>query len=128
MTLTKFDKLTILFKSRAIKEMTIEDLEVWEGFEEIYPGWIRFPESLEFVQKGNTFVCNRKKAIKYLKVILKRVDKEIKILLDGKVDTKRQEEFAKFIQSERDRLEKHLEGLRELREKRRMIKDGVIKG
>ena len=83
MSLGKFDKLNILYKSRAIKEMTIEDLETWEGFDKIYPSDIRFPESIEFYKIG---YCDRKRTIKYLKSCLKRIDKIIKELIGEQND------------------------------------------
>ena len=119
MTLTKFDKLNILYKSRAIKEMTIEDLEVWEGFDKIYPSYIRFPESIEFYAAG---YCDRKKTIIYLKEIVKRIDSMIESLIGEKlVSATRDKRITEYLQKERARLNEHLIKLRKEREKRKRL-------
>jgi|LGOV01.1.fsa_nt_gb hypothetical protein len=120
MALTNLEKLRILFRSREIKEMTIEDLEIWEGFEEIYPSYIRFPESIEFNQKH---YCRRTETIKYLKKIIKNIDKMIKEIIHSPellkqirlVPAKRSKEIEKYIIKEKKRLDLHLKRLRKLR-------------
>lgn len=117
------DRLKILFKSKLIKEMCIEDLEIWEGFEKIYPSYVRFPESFEFNRLG---YCNRTKEIKYLKKIIKNIDKIINGLFSSselikkmrRFPVKRSKEVEKFIRDEEKKLKLHIKGLKKLRQKR----------
>jgi hypothetical protein len=128
--LTAFDKLNILFKSRVIKEMTIEDLEFWKGFEKIYPSYIRFPETIEFNQHGNEWYANRTKELRDLKKLLKNVDKMINDLFRSpKLKTKplcakRSKEVEDYLSKEKERLDKHLNKLKELKQKLGEVSDG----
>lgn len=116
---TKFEKLNILFKSRVVKELTIEDLEMWEGFDRLNIGDIRFPESVE-ISGGNVYwYINRKKALKSTKECLKNIDKMIhEILQDRPLIYKRDSEVKQFIHNEQIKLEEHLIKLREIRNNR----------
>lgn len=117
------DRLRILFKSKIIKEMCIEDLEIWEGFEKIYPSYVRFPESFEYNKSG---YCNRTKEIKYLKKMIKNIDRRINDLFYSSelikkmkiFPVKRSKEAEKFIREEEKRLKLHIRSLKKLRQKR----------
>ncbi len=118
MSWTNFERFNILFKSRVVKEMTIEDLEFWKGFEKIYPSYVRFPESIEFNQRGYS---NRTKSIRELKDSIKRIDKIIKELFDSStLPAKRSKEVEIYLKKEVQRLELHLNRLKKLKQKLRL--------
>jgi len=121
----KIDKLNILYKSKVIKEMTLEDLEIWEGFEKIYPFYLRFPESVEW--NWNSTLRNRKKLIKELNQSTKRVKGYIDELLGIKVfRAKSDKQLCKFMKEQKKMLNIHLKKLKEIRDKRLNEKIDVI--
>ena len=123
MTLTVYDKLKILFRNREICSMTIEDLEIWEGFEKIFPGYLRFPETLEFNSQG---FCNRTQRLRECKKRVNGINKVIDELLRSpeaykglkQIHAKRSKEIDLYLKKEKKRLDLHLKALRRIREKR----------
>lgn len=117
MTLSNSEKLEILYKSKILKEMCLEDLEIWNGFDKIYPSYIRFPEMLEFNNGGFLW---RKEAIKELKKILKRVNNHIKVLHGNQnIKVKRDPLITLELNEQKKRLEIHLIALRKMRDERK---------
>jgi len=111
------DKLNILYRSKVIKEMTLEDLEIWEGFEKIYPSCLRFPESVEW--NWNSTLRNRKNCIKLLNDSLKRINKYIGEISGFKVTRgKSDKKLSLFMKKQEKILESHLRKLKEIRNKR----------
>ena len=107
----KLYALNRLFRNKVIFEMTLEDLEIWEGYEKIYPSCLRFPESVEW--NMNYTLRGRKKCIKDLKDVLKRVDKYIQELLGLKISrASRDKEVDKFIKKQDKMLKIHLKKLK----------------
>lgn len=106
------DKLNILFKSRAIKTLVLEELWIWEGFDKIYPQYISYPEAIDF-DKG---FCYRKEQIRFLKSQIVRIDKIVISILEPRA--KRSKEIDKYLDDEKQRLEIHLNRLKELRKLR----------
>ena len=113
----KEDKLNILYRNKVILEMTLEDLEIWKEFNNIYPSYLRFPESVGW--NNNSTIHNRKKCVGYLKMILKRVDKYINQLITHKSPkVYRSKEMSLFIKERNKMLKVHLKKLKEVRNKR----------
>ena len=111
------DKLNILYRSKVIKEMTLEDLEIWEGFEKIYPSCLRFPESVEW--NWNSTLRNKKNCIKLLNDSLKRINQYIGEISGFKVTRcKSDKKLSLFMKKQEEILESHLRKLKEIRNKR----------
>jgi hypothetical protein len=115
----EFKQLNMLFRSKVIREMTIEDLEVWKGYDKIYPIYVRFPEILEF-NKG--LFCYRKDAIRDCRKLLINVDKYIKNIIGYPEKGYRDKRIQEYLSKEKIRLEQHLIKLREMRNKRKELK------
>lgn len=113
MTLTILEKLNLLYRSKVIKEMTLEDLEIWKEYKNIYPSCLRFPESVEW--NWDSTIRNRKECIRNLNKSLKRIEKYIRELIKfprGKSD----KELSLFIKKQKKMLKIHLKKLKEFRD------------
>ena len=109
-------KLGILYRSKVITEMTLEDLEIWKNHKRIYPSCLRFPESVEWNMQSQ---LNRNKCIKDLNSNLKRCDKYIQELISPKMPRgKMSKEMKVFIVNKDKMLKIHLKKLKEFRDKR----------
>jgi len=114
LTPEKLRMLNILLKNKAIFEMCLEDLNIWKGFEKIYPSYVRFPECFDWGYP----LCylKRKKAIKDIEQTIKQVDIAIRgttgqIKIYPSIS-------SKFLKERKKLLEKHLKRLRKIRDKR----------
>ena len=111
----KQEKLDVLYRSKIIKEMTLEDLEIWSGFDKVYPSCLRFPESVEWNWKNT--IKDRKGCIKKLKGSLKIIDNYIREL-SGLKRTKSDKRLFLFMEKQKKILDIHLRKLKEIRDKR----------
>ncbi len=109
------EKLNILYRSKVIKEMTLEDLEIWSDFDKIYPSCLRFPESVEW--NWNDTIKDRKGCIKELKGSLRRIDNYIREL-SGLKRAKPDKRLSLFMEKQKKILDIHLNKLKEIRDKR----------
>jgi hypothetical protein len=112
-----------LLKNRAIYEATIEELNIWDGFEKILPSYITFPECLDFNMKG---YCRRTREIKRLKNIIDSIDNNTKKLIKTKefimsYHAYQRAKISPEFEERKRKLNLHLIKLRELREKRKEV-------
>jgi hypothetical protein len=112
MTLTRNDKLDILWKNRVIYQMCLEDLELCKDMR-VRPAFVRFPECFDFSVGG---YINEKRAKSQFTKLLNNISGMINILY--RIDTKKANEF---IENRKKLLELHLEKLKEQRELRKKI-------
>ena len=111
------EHIKIVMKNLIIYEMTLEDLEVWEGFDKIYLSYLRFPETLEFNLHGygyrKNFIRDTKQKINACKAFINR-----HLQYNG------QKESSEFINKRKELLEKHLKELKKIRNERLKLAEG----
>jgi hypothetical protein len=101
--------------------MTIEELEIWKGFDKILPSYVSFPEVLELNVQS---FCYRNKEMASLKKIVKSIDESIKKLICSKEFIKlysnnRVTTSSEFFERQK-KLNLHLIALNKIREKRKL--------
>lgn len=121
MEMKEIDKIMILLKNRAIYEMCIEDIRIWEDGKKsilLYPSYTRFPECFDFVSHSR--LDSKKERIRFENII-KNINKSVKGIVSSKafkiefLNKRYQYPSTEFLQKRKKALDEHLSRLRLMR-------------